>query len=334
MSSRFLIRCSCLALVLVATSHCRKSTPAAATGEPPLAVVAGHVITARDLQAEAEWRLANRQPVPAPAALLKEMVTRHAMVARAKQAGITDENDTRRRVESLWIARLRERELENRLAKIQVDDAELRQAYQQRAAEFNRKGLDRFAILFQAAQAKMTDARRDEARQRLQQGLGLLDANPPSGGRGPAASGFGAVAIDYSEDQAGRYRGGDIGWLETDAQPGRLPAQVLAAGRALAVGARSGILEAEDGYYVIMKTESRAGGQRPFEEVAERLRQSLLREKQRACEEQFVNEALDLAKVEMDSAAAERINLPSNTQPAPAVPAPALPAAAHPAASR
>jgi hypothetical protein len=298
----------CAALCLL--SQCNKPASTSAAGAAPLAVVAGQRITAQDLCAEAEWRKANNQFVPEAEVLLKEMVNRRAMIERAKHSGVADEPDTRRRIESLLIARLRERQLDAELAKVAVTDEELTAAYKTRAAEFTRKGLDRFSILFQAAQAKMSAARRSEARKRLATATDLADANPAPGGRGPAAAGFGAVAIDHSDDQTSRYRGGDIGWIETTAKQTRWPDTVLDAGRALKTGTRSDILECDDGYYVIMKTDSRPGGARPFAEIAERLRQSLLHEKQRACEERFVAQALELAKVEMDGAAARKVTLP------------------------
>jgi len=303
----------CAAVCLLC--QCKKTAPTATAGDPPLAVVAGQRITAKDLCAEAEWRKANNQAVPDAEALLKEMVNRLAMIERAKQAGVADEPDTRRRVESLLIARLREQQLDTEIAKLTVTDEEVANTYKARSAEFARKGLDRYAILFQAAQSKMTDERRTEARKRLQDALALTDANPAPGGRGPAASGFGAVAIDHSEDQTSRYRGGDIGWLESDAKPGRFPEAVIAAGRSLKTGARSDILECDDGYYVIMKTDSRPGGARPLAEIADRLRLGLLHDKQRACEDRFIAKALELAKAELDLPIARKVTLPVTKRP-------------------
>ena len=312
---RFLLNLFLCGSALCLLGQCRKSASSDMSHEDVLAVVAGQRITAQDLRAEAEWRKANNQFVPDAEALLKEMVNRTAMVEQARQSGVVDDPDTRHRIESLKIARLREKLLDPDLAKITVTDEEVTTAYHARTAEFARKGLDRFAILFQAAQSKMSEARHVEARKRLETALVQADANPAPGGRGPAASGFGAVAIDYSDDQTSRYRGGDIGWIETDAKPTHCPEPVIAAGRALRTGARSDILECEDGYYVIMKTDSRPGGVRPLEEVAERLRQSLLHEKQRACEERFVAHAIELAKVEMHADAARKVTLPAIKNP-------------------
>jgi hypothetical protein len=292
--------------------QCNKPGPVAASGEKPLAVVAGKAVTADDLRAEAAWRVANHQPVPSADVLLKEMVDRMALVERARQAGLTDENGTRRRIESLLIARLRELQLDPAIGKVEVSEQELKSAWHERSRGMARPGTDRFAILFQAADAKSSDARRAEAREQIETALARVDANPAPGGRGPAASGFGAVAIDCSDDHVSRYRGGDIGWIAMDLKQTRFPAAVIEAGRALEKGNRSGVIEADDGFYAIMKTDSRPDGMPRFEEVAETLRQELLREKRRAIEQRFISESLDLAKARLNADAARGIDLPAS----------------------
>ena len=306
--SRLVLACFIACLL----GQCKKPGPVAASGEKPLAVVAGQAVTADDLRAEAAWRVANHQPVPSADVLLKEMVDRMALVERARQAGLADEDGTRRRIESLLIARLRELQLDPAIGKVEVSEEELKSAWQERSSGMARPGTDRFAILFQAADAKSSEARRVEARARLEAGLARADATPAPGGRGPAASGFGAVAIDGSDDQVSRYRGGDIGWIAKDLAQTRFPAAVIEAGRALETGKRSGVIEVDDGFYAIVKTDSRPDGMPRFEDVAETLRQELLREKRRAIEQRFISESLDLAKVRLNADAARGIDLPAS----------------------
>ncbi|MCW1922134.1 peptidyl-prolyl cis-trans isomerase [Luteolibacter arcticus] len=302
-------------------SQCEKP---AATGVPApnaLATVSGQAITEKDLVEEAEWRRSNNQAVPPAPELLKEMANRLALVEKAKQSGIADDPETRRRVQSVIIARLREKQLDVELAKVAVTDEELKATFDSRSAEFARKPLDRFAILFQAADAKASDARKAEAKKRLEDALALADANPGGGeGRGATTGGFGPVSVQHSEDQVTRYRGGDVGWIESDAKETRLPANVIDAGRALEKGKRSGVLEATDGFYVIMKTDARDGSARPMEEVADNLRQQLLREKRRALEEQFLADAFQLSKASINADAAAKVTLPVTPAPAPAAP--------------
>ena len=45
----------------------------------------------------------------------------------------------------------------------------------------------------------------------------------------PGVPGFGGVAVNYSEDQDSRYRGGDIGWLQAGTIDGRWDRKVSEA---------------------------------------------------------------------------------------------------------
>lgn len=321
--SRFLFLSSAVCLV----SQCEKPAPATAAGAsgPALATVAGQAITEKDLLQEAEWRRSNNQAVPPAPELLQEMVNRLALVEKAKRDGVADDPATQRRIQSVIVASLRAQQFDAELAKVAVSDEELAKAYEARREEFTRPGLDRFAILFQAADAKASDARKAEAKKKLEDALVLADANPAPGGRGPAAGGFGQVAAQHSDDQVSRYKGGDIGWIETGAKETRLPANVIEAGRALEKGKRSGVIEAADGYYVILKSDARPGGARALEEVADNLRQQLLRDKRRAMEEGFLADAISSSKASIDTAAAAKVSLPDSDSPAaPANTAPEL----------
>ena len=238
---------------------------------------------------------------------------------------------TRRRMESILIAQLREQQLEKDVANATITEDELREAYDSRAGEFSQKGQDRFAMLFLEASDKSSDNHRSEVRTRLEEGLAKHDANPAPGGRGPAAMGFGAVAAEYSDDQIGRYRGGDLGWVETGADSARVPDEVLEAGRPLGRGERSEIIETPEGFYVIMKSDTRKGGMPRFEEIAPKLHQQLLVEKRRSIEEAFMAATLEAANVSIDSQALGKVNLPTSTPPAPPAPPAGVPS---PSASR
>jgi len=312
--SRHFQQLALLAVAAAALTQCEEapSDVDASSDATRLATVAGHPITEADLMAEAELRLSQREALPSPSDLLDQMIDRRALLAKARAEGLDKDPAIRRRMESVLIARLREQELEREVAEAQISEEELREAYEARTGELSRKGQDRFAMLYIEATEKGSSERREEARARLEEGVARSDANPAPGGRGPAAMGFGGIAMDYSDDQIGRYRGGDIGWLEAGAQSARLPAEVLEVGRTLAKGERSEIIETPLGFYVIMKSDTRAGGMPPFEEVSPTLHQQLLVEKRRAIEERFLAEAIADADVSIDADALGEISLPSS----------------------
>ena len=326
-----------LATLTVITTQCEKvpSTTAAPSGSVVLASVAGEPITEADLLEEAGWRAANRQPVPPAPELLDEMIKRRALLAKARSEGFDEDPDTRRRMESILIARLRERDLERSVAGAKIREDELKEAYEARSKEIARKGMDRFAVLFLEASDKSSAERRAEVRARLEEGVAKSDASPAPGGRGPAAIGFGSIAADYSDDQIGRYRGGDIGWIEEGRSSARVPDVVLEAGRQLAKGERSSIIEAETGFYVIMKSDSRPGGMPAFDEVSPRLHQELLVEKRRAIEDRFLAAAIAEANVSIDSEALDKVTLSTSSKPSPSPELPTGPdAVPAPSASR
>ncbi|BCX47599.1 peptidylprolyl isomerase [Haloferula helveola] len=309
-----------LFLIAAATAlvtQCEK--PSTNTGAPApegvLATVAGEPITEADLLAEAEWRHANRERVPSATELLDEMIHRRAMLAKARSEGLDEDPATRRRMESILIARLRERDLEKAVANAEITEEELRQAYEAKSGELTRKGQDRFAILFLEASDKSSDERRAEVRARIDEGIAKSDADPAPGGRGPAAMGFGAVAVDYSDDQTTRYRGGDLGWIPEGQESARVPAEVLETGRKLSKGERSEVIETPLGFYVIMKTDARPGGMPAFDQVSPRLHQELLVEKRRGIERAFVESAVSEADVTIDEAALKEVQLPSRPTP-------------------
>ena len=119
------------------------------------------------------------------------------------------------------------------------------------------------------------------ARQRL---ATLLAAQATRDGRIP---GFGALAAEASEHATSRYRGGDIGWIETGRDAYPLPAAIVETGFALPVGGVSDVIETEEGLYVVMKQDQREARTAPFEEVADTLRRRLLRDRRDRVEAAF-----------------------------------------------
>jgi peptidyl-prolyl cis-trans isomerase C len=201
--------------------------------------------------------------------------------------------------------------LEDKLAKLEVSEEEVRNAYQASLAQFTKSEKVRMAILFQELNNSMSDAKKAEIRQRMEEGLQKAKAQPATGGRGPAAGGFATLAVDYSEDQVSRYRGGDIGWLDAGNFSYRWPKPVLEAGFALELGKISGIIEAENGLYVIMKTDFRESAAAPLNEAASGLRQKLLAQKRKSLEEDFLQQTASLVKSEIHPEALAAVQLPA-----------------------
>ncbi len=296
----------CAAALALTLASCSKPTHSIV-----LATVGERAITADDLRQEAERRRAARRAVPDKETLLQEMVTYEAQVQSARRAGLADDPQVQREIGLMLIGKWRERELVARLEAVQATAEEIKAEYEREIAKHTRPAKVRLAFLFLPAGPKASEASRAEIRQRLEDARRKVNADPPPGGRGPAATGFGALALEYSDDQASRHRGGDIGWLDAGRLDYHWPKPVLEAAYALDKGEISGVIETEAGCYLAMKTDAREASVTPFAQVEATLRHSLLLKKKRELEEAFRQEAVRLAGAQIHRQALAAVELPS-----------------------
>jgi peptidyl-prolyl cis-trans isomerase C len=287
------------------------SKPAAPEDPDVLARIGNRVIRVADLQAEAARRMGGGRPVGDKSALLRELVQREALKQQGLRLGLQDDPDVSREMDILLVSKLKDRELLPRQAKVQISDAALAAEYQRRIAEFTRPAQVRLAGLMLQCERGASDATRADTRARLEEARKLILASPAPGGRGPAAQGFGAVAIQYSDDQASRYRGGDLGWLKTAADCSRWPLDVVQAGFALEKGRISDVLPAADGFYLVMKSDERPAQVTPLETVRENLRRQLENQEREAIASAYVEEVLKMADPYVNEARLSSVELPA-----------------------
>ena len=273
-----------------------------------LARVGSAEIRSGDLVKEAARLRKARKAVPDKSTLLQEMVKHEALVQRARNAGLPEDPELKREISNLLIGALLERELTPRLEAVQVSAEELRAEYQAKLPQYTRNAKVRLALLQLQADAKMSEARRAELRERMGEARRKLTGEL-------GAEGFGKLALDYSDEQSSRYRGGDLGWLDAGSAAPRWPRAVLDAGYALPKGHVSDVIETPEGFYLVAKTDFREGFATPFEQVEGSLRQGILARKRRQLEEAFRQEAANLANIQINAEAIERVQLP----PPPAV---------------
>ena len=300
---------------MVCLSACRRDVVAPEPGPAPVATVGTHEIHARDIVAEATWRQESGQPVPDKATLLQEMIAVQALLQRAEAVHLTGEPDVARAMQRLLIGKLKERELVPQLDAVQVSDDEVRASYEQQMVRYTRPAMVRLAVLFLAADKNMSDAKRAETTARLEEARTRIVAQPAPGGRGPAATGFGALAIDYSDDQASRYRGGDIGWMVSGAASARWPQTVLDAGFGLAKGEVSTLITTDSGMCLVMKTDAREASVTSLNQVAPALRQELVSAKRRAFQKDFIDGVVQTVAAEVNDDVLAALSLPAAAAP-------------------
>ena len=250
-----------------------------------LARVGNSVITTNDFQQEIAYRRQWSQPLPAKEALLEEMILQRALAQQAVAAGLEQDAEVRRAHQNSLIGKLRETQLQPRIKAIVVAPEEVRQAYERELARYSRPAQMRLALLYLKTDRLASDERVTELSAQLARAREKAIQLPAE------TRGFGALAIENSEDQTSRYKGGDIGWWN-QGEPTRWPSAVLAAGFALPHnGDISPVVRASDGLYLVRRTDARNAQVTAFEEVRESIRRRLLAEKQRQVEQSFTAES-------------------------------------------
>lgn len=303
-----------LALML-GLAGCGGDAPPEATqpSVPPLARVGDRILDEAGFESElARWRAA-RRPVTNAEEVVREWVERESLLQRAVAMGLAEDPAVRRDLDQLLVQRLLERELQPGLDALEVSPEEVKAEYDREVARFTQPARVRLAMVFQESPRRSSEDSRAEARSRLESARQRVLEDPPLGGRGPAAGGFGAIAAEVSDDQASRYRGGDLGWLEPGRFDYRWPRVVLEKGYALEVGGVSGVLETEAGFYLVRKTDERPSTVIPLEQVEAQLRQTLLVQRRQERDAAFRQEATRQAGAWMDVEALAQRTLPGIT---------------------
>ena len=269
-----------------------------------LATVGPRQIRTGDFVREISRRGGSRQELLDRPALLHEMIVREALLVRARAAGLEEDPDFIRERQSLLIGCLRRRELEPRLANVAVSDLDIQADYERDQAPFSQPARRRLAILFVATNPQMAPEARARCQARIDEARRKVLAQAETA----AAKGFGALAVEYSEDQTTRYKGGDLGWVEDGRDLGGYGPEVVKAGFALAkVGDVSDIIATDRGLYLVRLADQRPPQTSPLEDVRERIRHLLLRDKQRQLEKAFVDQALSAVTVKIFEDALQRL---------------------------
>jgi peptidyl-prolyl cis-trans isomerase C len=206
-------------------------------------------------------------------ALLQEMFDHFAAVQEAQHLGLDKDPELRRSWENLLVSKLRERQLEVQSTNAAPTAEQLQTYYRDHLAGYTEPALRRGAVLFAEFPQKTSDERKTQARQRLNEARNKAMA---SATREPTAPGFGALAVEYSEDPLTRYKGGDIGWVAEGKPDNRFDPAVVRVLFALdQTNQVSEVLDTPRGAYVVKWTDHRPARAKPFEAVEPAIRHKL-----------------------------------------------------------
>lgn len=270
-----------LAWVAVMSTQVSAQTPAA--GNEPLARVAKRVISTEQLNQAWQRKYSNTNmggdQTQQVDAVLDELIQFELLFAGAKQAGYEQKPEVLQAIRRLIVDEYMKDTLLPELAAIAVDDDEIEHYYEVHTERFTRPAAIRGALIQITLPATVSTEKKSELRDRAQ--AALIEAQQLA----PPVASFGSVAVKYSDDQATRYQGGDIGWISDNSRWGK---QLTSAFQLLSTpGDISEVLETEAGFYLLKLMELKPGGVQPLAEVRQQIVHQLFRDKRKATRDRF-----------------------------------------------
>lgn len=250
-------------LFLAFTCGCHQ--PAETEKKPPplpenaVARVGSEVITIEDYQAAMRRRPPGASET-ARNALLDELVEFRALLQEAKARGYARDPEVIAAFERTLVAKVREEEREARAVQSKVTPEEIEAYYKAHEKTFTVPAKIRVAMIFVEAPSGFSEEKRNERRGAIEEArtkAAALEQEPV----------FGALAAEYSYDQATKYKGGDLGYLVEGMAEGIEPPVQTAAFALTNPGQLSDVITTPQGFYLLKLRERFPATMRPLDKV-------------------------------------------------------------------
>jgi parvulin-like peptidyl-prolyl isomerase len=292
-----------LALLLAFGFGCAKK----AVNENVLARVGSREITVQDFEREAQWWQSSRRPMLERDALLEQMIRRELRLQKAKATGLENDPEVKRKIELILAARVEELELHPTLDHVKAAPEEVQAAYEKDIARYSKPAKMRLALICLKTDPKMNPDQLAEVEKRAGEAR-LAALALPQGSRGLAGA-----AAQFSDDQASRYRGGDVGWFDAGRTDYRWPTEVVEAGLSLTrIGEISPVIRAKDGFYIVTRIDLRESVVTPLDQVRAPIERKVLASKRQQAEELFDQNLRTTAPVQTFPQAMARVHYPTS----------------------
>ncbi len=285
------------AIAAIALPELYRAASAWSSLRDALVVVDGETIERADLERELKRRgLAAQSLSRLGRSVLDDMVELEMLAAAARRSGYADDADVRYDVKHALAGRYRSETIEAPLSEIAVGNDEIAAYYDANLEQFTLPEAAHAAIVFLAAPAAGSQERREAAEAKAEELRREVEARIA-----PAESHFGPLAVRHSDDQASRYRGGDVGWLEKGQADSRFEPAVLDAMFALEQpGQMAPVIATEAGFYVVKLLDKKPERTKPLAAVADEMRARLLRSKRAERERELRDRAVAGVEVRMN----------------------------------
>lgn len=276
------------------------------SGDPVALRVGGQEVLLSELQAEVGFLRDRRSTaVSSREAFIETSIERRVAFQQACRMGLDKDPELRRQWENLLIGRLRQKELDDKLAAVRVTEQEIRAQYEANAGQYSQPAQIHLALLFQKLPAHAGAEVRGMLRARMEA------ARSRSLSLGPDVRGFGPDAMNDSEEPTSRFKGGDVGWLRAGEPSYPWPQDVMEVAFKLGpVGAVSEVVESGDGFYLLKKLDFREASTRPLDDwMRASLEAAILKQKRESLESQLMHDWKKAVPVEIHEDVIARLEI-------------------------
>ncbi|NVB81023.1 MAG: hypothetical protein HOV81_21685, partial [Kofleriaceae bacterium] len=223
---------------------------------------------------------------------LDSLVRFEVLAKEAYRRGLDKDPEVIRTMKQVMIQKLMRDEFDAKVTADSVADAEMKAYYDANLDEYVKPEEVRVSaiILKNKAQAERV----------------LLEAK---GDAGKTNKGFRDLVMKYSSDEESKLRGGDLRYLEL-ANKDVPPAVVKAAFTLMNTGDVSGVVDAGNGtFYVLKQTGRRKQMTKGFDDAKPQIRNKLFREKRLAAQKDFIDGLRTKAKIEINEANLAKVRI-------------------------
>jgi peptidyl-prolyl cis-trans isomerase C len=260
-----------------------------------VAKIGQRVITTAEFEQLLHKRAGNR-PVDKQTkeGLLNNLVQTIALGDAARKKGLDKRKDIQEMLE-LAQDNILANELvkEEVISKVKIDEAQARKYYEKNPARFKSPEQARVRQIMINGNATLPEADRKKAREKAEAILTKIKG----GGD------FAKLAEEFSEDQATKAKGGDMGFLSKSPQPHPFEKAAFA----LKPGEVSDVVETPFGYVLIKMEEKKKEEIQPFESVKDRVMNMALEEAKKEKTKEFVDQVMKEAEVKIYPAGLEEV---------------------------
>lgn len=249
-------------------------------------------------------------------ALLGELIDAEATYAKATASGFDQRPEIQESIKRLIASRFLEEQAGKQPSVPPVTDRDLEQYYQDHASKYSIPAKARGAIIFRQIPATATAEKRAEALANAGKILEEAQAAQDE-------LAFARVVQKHSEDQATRYRGGDLGWISQEAKLWGIDSAIVEALFALKTpGDFAPLIVTPRGVYVLKLAQKQPPSIRPFRELKEEIRYLVTRERQEQRERELHASLREGLAIRINQPLLESLPVPNATanENPPAVP--------------